>query len=229
MILQGHRHPGESVIEKLLQYFEFDEREKRYFEELVRLGKHRGGEGRRRELRRRLRELSPAKRPAEMRFAAFTVISKWYCYAIREMVSLRGFRSDAEWIAAKLRGKVSVHQVKEALAALLQIGTLHRNEKGEMERAEDFVMTRSDVVDEGVRSFHRQMLSIAKHALDEVPVEDREFHALTFNVEYADLPALKAEVRAAMTAAAIKYDRPTGEATYQLNTQLFPLTRRSPA
>lgn len=224
MIIKGHRHAGEQVLEKLIDYFNFSVAEKNYFEEITRLGKHKGSTRRRVDLLNRISELHPEKQTSLFDLRAFSVISNWYFYAIREMVSLPAFKEDAQWVAEALENKITPMTARQAIKTLLAVKLLGRNEEGRLVRINDEISTPSDIAHEGLKRFHEQMLTLAKESIRSVSVHKREIRASTFNLCEKDLPAFKRDIRSLLNKLYLKYEREAGEETFQLNLQLFPLT-----
>ncbi len=224
MILKGTRNPGEEVIHKFKQYFNFNSEQKEYFEGLVRLSKCNGHEERRIEILEKLRELHPKKNISIMDFETFSTISKWYFLAIREMIDLRDFKESPTWIASKLKNKITSKEVKDALDIMKKLNILTIDKSGKLVQTKKQIGTEADVSQEAIKRFHEQMLMLAQSSIREVSVEERDISGTTFNIDPKDLPLLKNELRKIRQSFYQKYESKPGKATYQLNIQLFPLT-----
>ena len=58
----------------------------------------------------------------------FSVISKWYCFAILNLSECHDFRWSITWIAKRLG--ITPFQVKEAIEKMEKVGLLKRTKKG---------------------------------------------------------------------------------------------------
>jgi uncharacterized protein (TIGR02147 family) len=153
--------------------------------------------------------------------------SDWYIPAIRELASRADFQEDASWIATTLLPPISPAQARRALAVLLELGLLVRDESGRLVQPEQLVETPEGPLGHHVVQFHRVMMSHAADALDRVPRDEREISSLTLCLSEADFAKLKAEIVAFRSRLLQRYQSGDDAArVVQLNFQLFPLSRK---
>ena len=120
-ILNGQRHPGSKLTQKLSDFFEFEHEESQYFEDLVRLQKHGNDPKLCIAIMERMEKLHPNAQMRIIDLSPFNLISHWYCLVIREMVRLESFKEDYEWISSKLNFKVTPKEVKKTINLLLSL------------------------------------------------------------------------------------------------------------
>lgn len=153
----------------------------------------------------------------------------WYYPAIRELAAHRDFRADAEWIGARLWSKVAAEEIEKALAIIEQLGLFARGPDGQPLRSGRSLTTGPQMVSEAkvvAKSFLRQMLERASESLDTVPADLREIGSITVAVKAATVAELKERIQRFRRELLDRCDQdedPTE--VYQLNVQLFPLTR----
>ncbi len=225
MILNGQRHPSRSLTESLVTYFEFRSDEAEYFSDLVEWKKSSEG-GRISTLL--MERLAKKRKNGQFQFLdydRFQVVSEWYFPVLRELFHVRGFTVDADWIAHQLRGRLTAREVKQALQLLLRVGLLKKKGRN-IELADADVTTDSDIANEGVRRFHRQMLALASESLSETPVEEREILASTFVVQQKDMPRAKELLRNVANELGDSLESKNGDQVYQLQICFFPVTRK---
>lgn len=227
MILRGRRNPGPNIVDRLVQYFEFSAHQRDYFETLVKLEKSKDDSERKVRHFERLRSIHPRKDVHLIDFNLFSSISNWYCFAVREMVNSKDFREDPEWISKKLRGKVSAKKIQDAIRVMLASGFLERDSRGFLIQKDSQIGTLADISNEALKRFHEQMIGLALESVRSAPIETRDISGSTFNIDPADLPALKAELRKVRQEIYRCFEKPQASTTYQLNFQLFPLTEIS--
>lgn len=153
--------------------------------------------------------------------------SRWYMPALRELVTLPGFREDAKWIAAALEPKISEREALEALETLLKLGLLVRSDTGRLRQAQAIVTTGPGPLGHQIFAYHHGMIELAQRALDHLPREERDISSLTLCVTEASLPLIKRKIyefRQELLQLAEAEASP--ERVVQLNLQLFPLSQR---
>jgi uncharacterized protein (TIGR02147 family) len=225
MVINGQRQAGPKLIRSLVEYFKFAGKEREYFLDLVRLQKTRNDPGLRMHLLQKIQKNSAAKDFKLLDLDAFTAISKWNHYAIREMIHLNDFQDDPDWIAKKLRFKQTPREVKSAITTLLRTGLLKRDQGGRLCMSVSGIETSNDVACEGLKRFHEEMIDHAKSAIRSVPLPHREISGVTLTISSRDLERAKLMLRAFQDEFVAAFEAKSGDATYQLNFQLFPLTQ----
>ncbi len=137
----------------------------------------------------------------------YAVISQWLHMVILAMTELRDFSPAADKIAKRLKGKVSVHEVRAALTRLFDLKLLQLRENGRVESSFQRVTTKDDVVNLAARQYHKEMSDLAKAAVDELPIE-----------------LAKEMIRKFRASVAKAVSSNPGDEIYQMNIQFFRLT-----
>jgi uncharacterized protein (TIGR02147 family) len=92
------------------------------------------------------------------------------------------------------------------------------------------VLSSDEVRSLAIRNYHRQMLDQAKESLENLPIEEREFGALTFVLPEAALAELKYKLktfrRDMHTWAMQVAEEQGGDIVVQLNAQMYPHTKK---
>lgn len=226
MILRGHRNPSAKLVDDFTRYFRFSNRQKEYFEALVRLAKVEGESDESLRFMETLRKIHPTKEFKLLDYDCFAAISTWYCFAIREMVSWANFVNDPAWIARRLTGRISPKKLAEAIDLLIRVGLISQNAKGQLKAQDQHISTLADHANEAVKRFHEQILTLAQESIRSVAVDERDFGGSTFNMDPKDLPALKEELRRTRNEIYRRFEKPKAEMTYQMSFIIFPLTKK---
>lgn len=156
----------------------------------------------------------------EMSLETFSTIRDWYHMAILEMTDIKGFRPDPEWIAAKLGLPADI--VREAvqrlqnLELLLIEGDTWRQTHAELELP-------SGVPSRTIREHHKQILTKAIVALDQVAVERRDYSSQTFAFDHNNLNEVKNMIREFQRKLGKLSHQGTKDSVYVMSMQLFPL------
>jgi uncharacterized protein (TIGR02147 family) len=225
MIINGQRNPGKEITQKLLNYFEFSKKESDYFIDLIRLEKVKDDTRLSVLLMEKLNRQSPYSKFVKVNNSQLRVISKWYYYAIREMVHLKEFREDSKWIAEKLLFEVSPRDVKKAIDEMIELELLKRDADGKVVYSVGSIDTESDVANEYLKRFHEEMISHGRSSIRKVPVQNRSINGMTLTINQKDVPKAKELIAKFQDQLCKLMEAKNGDSTYQLNVQFFPLTK----
>lgn len=152
----------------------------------------------------------------------FNVIADWYHLAILSLAETQGFVSEAEWIARRLG--IRLREAESAVQTLLRLGMLEERAGAWVASGKEFRST-YDVPDSSVRKNHAQGLELARAALDEVPVELRDFGASIIAADPDLLPAAKQRLRELRREIVELLESGQKKEVYRLSVQLIPLSR----
>jgi uncharacterized protein (TIGR02147 family) len=151
--------------------------------------------------------------------------STWYMPAIRELAVRADFDDDPEWIAERLRPKISKREAKHALTTLLELGLLVRDEKGRVRQGESLVTTGAEAQFLHIAAYHQMMMKLAAESIDRFAQQDRDVSSLTLCLDKEGLREVKARLKAfrrellELSEVARKPRQ-----VVQINMQLFPLS-----
>lgn len=152
-------------------------------------------------------------------------LSKWYHSAVREMATKSGFCANPDWVAKKLRPRITSPQAKKALELLFRLGLLVEKDDGTATAMDASLVTPDEVVGMAVHNYHQGMLQRSVEAITAFRPKERHFGALTVAIPESMVPQLKEEIASFQTRILDICDRtPDKERIYQLNVQLFPLS-----
>jgi uncharacterized protein (TIGR02147 family) len=156
----------------------------------------------------------------ELSLEKFSAIRDWYHMAILEMTDIKGFRAEPAWIAEKLG--LPLELVQEAVQRLQTLELL-KIEDGVWKQTKTDLELPSGVPSRTIREHHKQLLTKAIVAIDQVPVEAREFSSHTFAISMECLPELKNSLRELQRRVTKLSHGGQKEAVYVLGIQLFPV------
>lgn len=227
MVLNKQRLPTVKMIGSFAEDFNFTKSERKYFELLVTVERKKQSGGDISELIEEANRISGLNEVQRINYDQFSVVSDWYCYAIKSLVSNKHFLYDEDWIFKALRRKVSKAQIKNAINNLKNVGLLMDDEEKGLKENPVKTHTGNQVPSAAIKNHHRGMLVQAAQALDEQDVDNRMFQGLTLNLKKeADLKEAFQDIINFVSEFNEKYrDDVEGDAVYQLNMQLFEHTK----
>src|SRR5262249_30597860 len=115
---------------------------------------------------------------ANIPFDSFTLLANWHALVIRELARLPNFIPDAQGIAGRLKGLLSVQDVKRALKILIDTNLLTADESGRLFPSDETLRTSDEINSFAIRKYHASCLELGKEILQTVSVEEREFASM---------------------------------------------------
>jgi len=180
-----------------------------------------------------LQKLMPHSRKRDLNAEGLKYLSHWLHATLREMAMFPDFRDDPYWIARRLVFPVSIGEIGQALQFLIEEKFIEKTPEG-FKAGDNMVLSSDEVRSLAIRNYHRQMLELARQSLENLPIESREFGALTLNIPESALPELKNKLKTirkdlhewSLQILANPTDSIPSEAVTQINFQMFPLSRK---
>lgn len=166
-----------------------------------------------------------AREFATLEMDRFRILSEWHHIAILDMTLLEQFKPDAAWVASELG--ITVEQVKSAVVRLERLGLLEVTPKRWTKTSAKLAVP-TTYSERAVREFHEQMIDKAREALQSPDPDDfaaREISSITFTVNPSHMAKAKKEIEKFKRHLMSLMGEGKCTALYQMNVQLFPLTR----
>lgn len=151
----------------------------------------------------------------------FRLIADWYHLAILSLTKVKGAKADPRWIARRLG--ISVEEANQAIVRLERLGIISTKPMFK-QIAEPFEVT-SEIPSQAIQRFHKQNLQLAIEKLDTVPVHARQFQTVSINLEPSQVLKFKKFIDEFLDSAASKFENSKSNEIYNLNVQLFPVTK----
>jgi uncharacterized protein (TIGR02147 family) len=158
--------------------------------------------------------------------AGFKVIAEWEHYAILDLIKIRGFKSDTEWMARRL-GSTKL-RMATVVSNLNSAGLISIDKKGNIKALQDSVTTTTDVASTALKISHKEALELGIKKLEEVALHERDFSSITLALDLTKMSDLKKEIREFRHHLLKKYGgTEKANSVYQMCVQLYPLTDTS--
>lgn len=226
MILNGERNLTPVTVAKFSKALRLNAKETLYFENLVLFNQTKNEDERDRYFTRlaELRHRTPA---TGLKREQFKYMSNSLFAIVREMTSLPNFQDDPEWIASKLRRPATKGQVAYALETLNNLGLVVRGDDGRYRHSETLLQSPDDVGAADIMNYHRQILSESKEAVFNVPYEEWDMASMTLPVQKKNISQVMGILSKCREeiASLINNDSPDYHEVFQINMQVFPVTK----
>jgi uncharacterized protein (TIGR02147 family) len=157
---------------------------------------------------------------------SIAILSKWYTMAILQLMALKDFQFDLEWIASRLN--ISVHNVAESIA-LLSHHNLVEEKNGQLIKSHKRVAFNTDSASKSFSSFQKQMFNkvIGELEKNQSAVDLRSIHSLTVATNSECFNTAKNSFQDSIIKffELLQTDEPTD--VYQLCLGVVPLTNKA--
>jgi uncharacterized protein (TIGR02147 family) len=154
---------------------------------------------------------------------------KWYHSAIREIIGFSGYKGDHKALAEMVRPPIKPLAAKKSVELLMRLGLVIKNEDGAYVLSTRFLTTGEEWRSIAIRRFQEETLDLARRALESIPREERDISTMTVSLSSEGFEEIRErckQFRRMVFEIAEKEQRANG--AYQLNLQLFPISKRAP-
>lgn len=156
----------------------------------------------------------------------YLYFGKWYISVIRELICLYDFKDDYHLLANSVYPPIKVRDVNNAVKLLLRLKLIARQKDGTFRQTSAAIISDNPMVALARRSFNNEMLRLAINANDTLPVKERNSSGITMGISRSCYDVLLAEMAAFKERIKVIVNQDdTSSRVYQLNLQLFPLSR----
>jgi uncharacterized protein (TIGR02147 family) len=155
-------------------------------------------------------------------------LKKWHYAAVRELLAFIDFQGDYAALAERLDPPITAVEARDAVQLLLRLRLIRKNAQGRLEKADNVIVSgpkpRHDPED--VKPALRANLKLAERALDAYAPAVRPFSYMTLSVSRDTVQYIHERLLAARREILDRVSRDeTVDRLYQLNIQLFPLSK----
>ncbi len=224
-MLQGQRHLPLKSIQKVAEVFDLGRRKAEYFELLVLYGRAKTE----RETKRYFEQLISFKELGVKNVEAgqYEFYQKWYYTAIRELVGIGEFGDDYEKLASMLDPPIKKSEAQKAIQLLKSLGFIRKNDKGIYELVSRYITTGDAWGAVAVRAFQRDTMRQAIDAIGAFGKKERDISTVTLTLNDNGMDMAKEKV-SQFHRELLEISNMCGKAdrVYQINIQLFPMSKR---
>ncbi len=216
--------PSKEVRTNIAHWLKFDDFESQYFDLLVLLSKKKTLEEKN-EIFKAMTQLCHKKDIQTRDTQKYRYFSHWYYPVIKELITLADWDGKYSTLAQWIKPNLTVKEVRAAVKDLEQMGII--------ERIDNHWVTTEKHIHSGVETqsisifeYQNNLLDLAKVALAEQNLSERDISTTTFSINEEDLPELKLKLQNMQRELVRWLDskQKNENRIMQLNWQLFSLT-----
>jgi uncharacterized protein (TIGR02147 family) len=189
-ILAGKRSMSKSTEEKILPILEVDRTEKVFLHYLIMMSDAETQEER--DLAYQRMQKFAAYRVRNMNeVETYKYLSNWYIPAIREMTALPNFSIDAEWIQKRLKNKLSLAKIREAIGFLKATGYIEFDPQGNVIPPTKTLHCKDGVYKLALSNYQEEIFKLATESIYNTHRDKRYLTGLTVAVSEKEIDKLR--------------------------------------
>lgn len=223
LVTDGSRNLSRESIPKFAKVLKLNGKEAEFFTSLVQLNQSSSLEEEQEHAHnilkfRSFQNIHPLSREQ------YEYLAKWFIIPVREILALGHLAHDSKSLADAFLPDVYPKQVEEALELLARLKLIARKQ-GRWQQNQTLLSTGDAVFGTAVRTFHHEMLTRAQEAIHGDPTKF-DISSVTLAISQKNYAKLKTRIqkfRKELLAIAEADTSP--DVVYQLNLQLFPLSK----
>lgn len=152
----------------------------------------------------------------------FSKVSKWYHFAILNLVETKNFQWTPSFISRRLG--ISTIEAGLAMQDLVAEGLVNLTDSKTKKRNLEVVRVQTKFPSSVIRQYHEQHIKKSLTALQEIPAAQREYQSVGISISISDLPKIKSFIDKFTDEFLEMFHNPDGNEIYQLQMCFFPLT-----
>ncbi len=225
-VADGQRDLTEKTIAKFAKGLGLNKRETQFFRALVHFNQSQNEK----EKIHHFNQISHFKEYNQIREVTpdlYDFFFHWHNVAIYELSKLKEFRENAKWIAEKLDFKISAEDAETSLQLLKTLGLLVKDKKTLKYKAVDKnLATTPEVTSLAVSKYQKNMMQKALENLAEAHHKHRDISGITVATDAAGFAEAQKRIREFRKELNVLLSAtPTPDRIYQINFQIFPLSK----
>ncbi len=226
LVVAGKRPLTVKAAERIAEALALKGSDRKYWLRLVAYEKERAPAARER-LFKSLLEAKSSAEPSGLTSDELEYYSQWYHPIIREVLTMPAWDGSPEWIQAKLQFPLRLDEIRKALEVLAKLRLIiYKPELARFVASEQNLMTGREVDDIAIVRYHHGMIDLAKESITRIVESERDIQALTVSLPVSAVPILKAKIQQWVhDVMSMEQPGATGQDVFQLNVQLFPVTK----
>lgn len=224
-VIDGKKDLGPSSIPKMIQACCMKKKEGEYFALLVAFAKAKKDSDKNRCFQQ-ISDVRNRRKVEALSEKQYRYYSKWYYPVVREIIVGKKVGVDFSELAKIVQPEISYSAFANAINELLKIGLIYIKD-GQYHQSSNLIKKEIGVISLAVRNYQADMMDHAKRVLRELPPEERSISSVTLKYSkdrYNELAERIDEFRKELLQMAAGDE--DSDTVYQINLQLFPLSKR---
>lgn len=221
-ILQKNLHVSKRALPRFVEYLKLDEKEAKYFEKLVELGRAR----RESDTRRLFAEVLALKgsKSLELNDDQYELYSKWYHSVVRTLLGFVRIKDEFAALGAMVSPPISAEDARTSVELLNRLGLAERDASGFWKLSGLSLTTGNAYRSKLVRAYQAESMKLAIQSLDIHEKSERDINVMNMALDvsaFRDCLAILNTAREEIRARVEKVDSP--DRVVRLSMAFYPV------
>ncbi|MBF0300295.1 MAG: DUF4423 domain-containing protein, partial [Oligoflexia bacterium] len=129
-------------------------------------------------------------------------------------------------MANKFMFKINPSEIAKSINLLVKLGLLTRDSQNKLKQTHSQLKISSQIKNFAIQHYHQQTLSLAKEAITKIAPEDREITNKILTMNFNKIEEAKNFIKEFKEKFSTTYEVDDGDTIFQLQIQLFPITKK---
>lgn len=224
MILKGKANLSQPHTENFSQLLKLNRRENEFFELLVNFNQEKNKENKQILLKKIVK--FNKNNSTLLTSAQFEYYQKWYYSVIHDILSFYKFDGDFNRLAAMVEPSITAREAQKAIKLLEKLNFIQKNSDGSYDCNYQSISAYSEGTSLVLSAYAEKMIDSSKHALNNLPDEERVISWSGFSASEEMFQKIKQEARAfRKKIIQMVQEDPNPNRAYHLNLQIFPVSK----
>lgn len=224
-VFQGKKHLAQKSVDSFVNMMKLKPREAEYLKLLVLFSKAKSNEEIKVLFEKMLPYVELGARKIESQ--AYEYYTKWYYAAIREVLAYFPFDGEYTSLAKMTVPEISAHEAKKAVALLLDLSIVKKNNQGRYGLTSRFITSGEEWQSIAIRQFQKDTIMLAHRALDNIDKDKRDISTVTMTLSENGFARAREKLKAfRREMLELAHEEENADAAYHLNLQLIPIGMR---
>jgi len=225
-ILKGKSNISGPLIFKFIDFLKLKKREAEYFQLLVQFNQAKVYQ----EKAHFFEKISSFKEARITQIGSHQeeYFSKWYYGSIRELLKFYSFKDNYQYLAKKVVPEIKPEEAKKAIHLLEKLDLIRKDDKGGYKPVDAFLISEGIKKSHIINKYHADTIDRAREAIERFPNKERTISSLTLSVSDPMYDTIAEKIKSfceELFKLALSDKSPASRA-YQLNFQVFPITKK---
>lgn len=226
LVMDGKRNLSQEAIAKFAKGLRLDNHESEYFRYMVECNQCENVH-KRQVYEAKLMYLRELFKVKTLIPELYDYYHEWYHSAIRELVKKAPLKNDPAIIGASLVPSISSEEAASSIALLQKLKFVQTTNDGTLMTVESTDIDAESAA-MGQKIHYEQMAELAAQSLYTQGPDTQDFESVTISLPAEKVIELRQRIQELIQTVAGEHSATPGDSVYQLNVQLFALTRQLP-
>lgn len=224
LILQGKVNVSLELALKFAAYMKLRKAQAQYFQYMVLFNQARKQE----EKSEYFRKMASFRQSAVRLLAAdqYEYYEKWYHAVVRALLGIMAVSDDTTELAMAVVPAITPQEARRSIELMARLGLLARDGKGNWRPTEALISTGNEATALALNGNVIQNLNRAQEAIDRFGKAERNLSCVTLGISEQGFRSIQQELREFRRRAMQIAEGDEPDRVYQLNLQLFPVSRK---